>query len=330
MRKFFGLVENETIKLMKRRRFTLVLVLLIVLVGLFAYAQQITQERMLQRVGTLDWKPVLQQQVSDYESRLKNAYIPDDRKKNYQLKIEQAKYYLNHDINPAAPGTSTFVRNFMDLSVSLLIPLLVVTLSADMVSAEWGEGTIKLLLTRPIKRWKILAAKYAALSMFVSLTILAVFLVATIIGGFFFGWSGWNMPVPTGFSFVNGQLDASTAYQVPQWQFILRSYGLGWLVSLVVATITFTISVLVRHTAATMGIMLAALIGGNILAELASSWTAAKYLFMVNLQITGYLSGSVPPIEGMSLPFSFTVLTVWGAAALITGFAVFTKRDVLA
>ncbi len=330
LRKFVHLVENETIKLVKRRRFTLVMVLLLAMVSLFAYAQQLTQARMLQRVGTLDWKPVLQQQIADYESRMKNVYVPDERKRYYQFKIEQARYYLNKNIDPAAPGTSTFVRTFMDLSASLLLPLLVVTLSADLVSNEWSEGTIKLLLTRPVKRWKILAAKYAALMMFVTLTILSAFLAAAAVGGLFFGWTGWTMPVASGFSVVGGQLDASTAVMIPQWQYILRAYGLGWAVSVTIATLTFTLSIMVRHAAAAMGIMLAALIGGNILIDLAGDWTAAKYLFMVNLRITGYLSGMAPPIEGMSLPFSLTVLAVWALAALIAGFAAFTKRDVLA
>ncbi|MFC4769032.1 ABC transporter permease [Effusibacillus consociatus] len=328
--KFIGLVENETIKLVKRKRFGLVMIILVALVTLFAYAQQLTQQRTLQKVGTLDWKPVVQQQITDYESRMRNAFVPEDRKKFYQYRIEQARYYLEKGINPAAPGTATFVRTFMDLSVSLLLPLLVVTLSADLVSSEWGEGTIKLLLTRPVKRWKILAAKYTALVMFVSLTVMAALLIAAVVGGFFFGWAGWSMPVATGFAVAGGELDSSTAYNIPQWQYILCSYGLGWVVCMVVATITFTISILVRHAAAAMGLMLAALIGGNILIDLASSWTAAKYLFMVNMRITGYLSGMVPPIEGMSLPFSIMVLLAWGAAALAVGFAVFTKRDVLA
>ncbi|WP_018131210.1 ABC transporter permease [Effusibacillus pohliae] len=330
MRKFVGLVENETIKLLKRKRFLVVVLILVGLVTLLAYAQQWTQQRMLQRVGTLEWKPVVQQQIADYESRMRNAFLSEDRKQLYQLRIEQARYYLAHDINPAAPGTATFVRTFMDASVSLLLPLLVVTLAADLVSSEWGDGTIKLLLTRPVPRWKILAAKYAALILFVSLTVMAAFLSATVVGGLFFGWMGWTMPVATGFSIVGGTLDTSGAHTIPQWQYILRSYGLGWVVCMAVATITFTVSVIVRQTAAAMGLMLAALIGGNLLLDLASSWTGAKYLFMVNLRITGYLSGIVPPIEGMSLPFSLAVLLAWGAAALALGFAVFTKRDVLA
>jgi ABC-2 type transport system permease protein len=330
LRNFWGLVENETIKLIKRKRFLLVVVILAVLVSLFAYGQKVTQERLFERVGTTDWRPILKQQIADWQNRLKSPYIPEDRKNNYQIRIEQAKYDLEHDINPTAPGSATFVRTFMDLSIGLLLPLLIVTLSADLVSSEWGEGTIKLLLTRPVPRYKILLSKFVTLFLFVSLTVVASAVISAGIGGIFFGWSGWEMPVATGFRIVQGQLDTSHAFNVPQWEYILESYGLGFVVALVVGIVTCMVSVLVRSTAAAMGIMLAAIIGGNILANLSTSWTAIKYLFVVNLNLTGYLSGQSPPIEGMTLPFSLAVLLLTAVVATGIAFWVFVRRDVLA
>lgn len=88
------------------------------------------------------------------------------------------------------------------------------------------------------------------------------------------------------------------------------------------------LSVLLRSTAAVMGIMLAALISGAILSNMVSSWTSAKYLFMVNLRLTSYISGMAPPIDEMTLSFSMTVLATWALVALIVSFYVFTKRDV--
>ena len=88
------------------------------------------------------------------------------------------------------------------------------------------------------------------------------------------------------------------------------------------------LSVLIRSTAAGMGVMLAALISGSILSSMVSSWESAKYLFMVNLNLTGYLSGVAPPIEGMTLLFSITVLTIWWLIALFVSFLVFTRQDV--
>lgn len=112
------------------------------------------------------------------------------------------------------------------------------------------------------------------------------------------------------------------------WEFLLMDFGLVWFVAVVVGTLSFMLSVLIRSTAAGMGIMLAALISGAILNNMVSSWNSAKYLFMVNLQLTDYLAGNPPPIQGMTLSFSITVLLFWWAAALVVSFFVFTKKDV--
>lgn len=88
------------------------------------------------------------------------------------------------------------------------------------------------------------------------------------------------------------------------------------------------LSVLIRSTAAGMGVMLAALISGAILNNMVSSWESAKYFFMVNLRLTDYMKGTAPPIEGMNLSFSMMVLFTWWAAALVVSFVVFTKKDV--
>lgn len=132
----------------------------------------------------------------------------------------------------------------------------------------------------------------------------------------------------TGFQVVAGELDTSAVHLIPQWQYILMETSLAWFVSLTVATLSFMLSVLMRSTAAGMGVMLACLVGGTILRNMVSSWESAKYLFMVNLELTGYLAGAAPPIQGMSLGFSLLVLSVWGGMALLVSFLVFTRKDV--
>ncbi|MNJ02808.1 hypothetical protein D3C73_1628980 [compost metagenome] len=75
--------------------------------------------------------------------------------------------------------------------------------------------------------------------------------------------------------------------------------------------------------------MLATLIAGTILAEMAGSWTSAKYLFMLNLGTIDFLAGALPSIPGLTLSFSLAVLTAWAAGALAVAYTVFTKRDIL-
>ncbi|WP_068785443.1 ABC transporter permease [Paenibacillus phocaensis] len=328
MNNIFPLVKNETIKMIKKKRFYVILLVLIVLVPMFAYAQLRQAEDKREKFGT-DWRREVQQAITDNQNSLGSDRVPEEWKKYRKIYIQQMKYYLEHDVNPREPGGVSFTREFLDNAATLFIPLLIMGVGSDIVSSERTSGTVKMLLTRPVRRWKILLSKLLTLLMFVSLIILSTCLICYFISGLFFGYRGWNLPVFTGFQLQGAEVDISGVHAVPQWLYIFMQAGLIWFVSVVVAALAFMVSVLVRSTSASIVIMMAALIAGNILTNMASSWTSAKYLFMVNLGLTNYLAGTPAPIEGMSLGFSLLVLAVWGACALIVSFLVFTKQDIL-
>lgn len=323
-----GLVRNETEKMIKKKRFYVVLLVLLVLVPVFSYAQMKQAESKREKYGT-DWRREVQQAITDNQNSLGSDRVPEEWKKYRQVYIQQMKYYLEHDVNPAAPGGVTFTREFLDNAATLFIPLLIMGLGSDIVSAERTTGTIKMLLTRPVRRWKVLLSKLITLLMFVSLTVLAVFVICYLISGMFFGYGGFQLPVFTGFQLDGANVDLSSVHAVPQWKYLFMQAGLVWYVGVVVAILALMVSVLVRSTAASIIIMMSSLIAGNILTNMASAWTSAKYLFMVNLGLTDYLAGTPVPIEGMSLGFSLIVLGIWAACSLIVSFLVFTKQDIL-
>ena len=254
--------------------------------------------------------------------------MSDDSRERMQITLKQQQYYLDHDINPSEPGAPTFMRIFIENSGMMLIPLLVIVIASDLVSSEHTLGSIKLLLTRPVQRWRILVSKYISLLLAISIIMAIVGILSFLLSGIVFGYKGMDAPVITGFSAQAGNLDTSHVRMISQWKFLLMDFGLVWFVAVVVGTLSFMLSVLIRSTAAGMGIMLAALVSGSILSTMVSSWESAKYLFMVNLNLTGYLSGIAPPIEGMTLLFSISVLVVWWLLALLISFFVFTRQDV--
>jgi ABC-2 type transport system permease protein len=316
------------LKLSAKKRLWVIAAIVAVLVALFTYAQYKRVQEMQERLGTTDWRTQLQQQIIDAQNRLNSSSISDEWRKYLQIRLQQQQYYLNHDINPSAPGAPTFMRMFIENAIDLFLPLLVMVVAADLVSSEASGGTIKLLLTRPVKRGTILLSKYIALLLSVSFILLTVALLSYFISGAVFGYKGWRLPLLTGFVAQGEELNTANVHMLPQWKYVLMELGLAWFVCIVVGTLTFMLSVLMRSTAAVMGIMLAALISGAILSNMISSWHSAKYLFMVNLRLTDYISGTTPPIEGMTLGFSMAVLTVWGLMALVISFMVFTKRDI--
>ncbi|GIP53491.1 MULTISPECIES: ABC transporter permease subunit [Paenibacillus] len=323
-----SLVQNETIKMIKKKRFYVVVLVLLILVPIFAYAQMKQAEDKRETYGA-DWRREVQQAITDNQNSLGSDRVPEEWKKYRQIYIQQMKYYLEHDVNPAQPGGVSFTREFLDNASTLFIPLLIMGIGSDIVSSERTGGTVKMLLTRPVRRWKVLLSKLITLLLFVSLIVVSSFIICYLISGLFFGYKGFNFPVFTGFQLQGADVDMSAVHSVPQWKYLFMQAGLIWFVGIVVAILAFMVSVLVRSTAASIVIMMAALIAGNILSNMASSWTSAKYLFMVNLGLTNYLAGTPAPIEGMNLGFSLVVLAAWAAVSLVVSFLVFTKQDIL-
>jgi ABC-2 type transport system permease protein len=324
----YSLVRNELLKIVRKKRILVVAGIIAILVGMFTYAQWKEIDRRLERFGDVDWRTTLQQQIIDTQNRITSSGISDEWKSQLQLRIQQQQYYLDHNINPVEPGAPTFMRTFAEHSITLFLPLMVMVVAADIVSSERSAGTIKLLLTRPVKRWKILMSKYLALLLSISVIVVLFGLLSYLISGIVFGYQGWNAPVIIGFSAEGIELNTTAVQLIPQWQYLLMEFSLVWFVALVVGSIAFMLSVLIKNTPAGMGVMLAALISGAILSNMVSSWESAKYLFMINLDLTAYLAGKAPPIEGMSLGFSLIVLTLWGLAALAVSFSVFTRQDI--
>jgi len=323
-----ALIQNETIKVWKKKRFAVIVLILLILIPVFVYAQMKIAQNSADKFHT-DWRAELQSRITDNTNALSSDRIPEEWKQWRRALVQQLQYYLDHDINPESPNAVTFTRRFMDNAVGLFIPLMVLAIASDLVSSERSTGTIKMLLTRPVRRWRILFSKLATLTLYVSLILVTTVALCYAISGLVFGYGGWGEPVFVGFQVQGADVDTTNVHAVTQGVYLLMQTGLIWFSAMVVAVIALMVSVLVRSTAASFVTMMATIISGTILANMASSWTTAKYLFNVNLELSAYLRGTPPPVEGMSLGFSLAVLGVWGLAALFVSFTVFTKQDIL-
>ncbi|MGZ4111159.1 MAG: ABC transporter permease, partial [Tumebacillaceae bacterium] len=85
MGNLWNLVQNETLKVLRKKRFLVVLGILLVLIPLMAYGQYTTQARLQAKVGVQDWRAQLQQQITETEHRMQSSYVTDDRKKTLQM-----------------------------------------------------------------------------------------------------------------------------------------------------------------------------------------------------------------------------------------------------
>lgn len=332
----FRLVENELKKTLLRKRLWVVLAILAILTVLFGYGEQYRADRMEDRITRrlgenqeIDQMTLLGQQISDIKRQLDNPYIPEQRRSTLAVQVEQLEYYLERGINPFTPSAAGFTKTYMENLVSLFLPLLIIILACDMVSVEFTEGSVKLLLTTPVPRWKVLMSKYMALLIMTTIVVVATGILSIVVSTYYFGFNGFTIPITTGFKIIEGSLDTSFVQNIPQWQYLIMVYGLSWFVAISIATITFLVSVIVKSSAVAMGVMMSLLVGGTFLGFFASDWPIVKYLFMVNMKLPDYLSGAMQPIEGMTLAFSVAILAIWTLVSFVLSFVIFTKQDVL-
>ena len=318
-----ALIRNETLKLLRRRRFAVVIGILVAILAIVSYAQY----RQLKNHADRNWRAEIQQRIANYENNLRRSPADAPWARSLRAEVNRLQFYLDHDIEPNKPTSPVFVRGFANAAGFLLLPLLIAVLGSDIVSAEHAEGTDKLLLTRPVRRWKILTSKLITLWMFATLTLFAGGVLAFVISAPFLPARGWTAPTFTGFT-TTGAFRAESIRQLPLWKDAMIAYGLEWYALLTVASIAILLSVLFRSSAGAIGTMLASLIAGTILTRISPDWTAAKYLFVSALPLADYYTGEPPPYDGMSMTFCMLLLAAWALAAVVAAYAIFTRRDV--
>ena len=317
------LIRNETLKILRRRRFTVVVAILFVILSLVSYSQV----EKLRRSKNENWRANLQERIARFENYVRRARGNEAWVRSTRTEITRLQFYLDHDINPEQPTAPLVVRVFAN-AAGWLLPLLVAVIGSDIVSAEAAEGTNKLLLTRPVQRWKILTSKLITLLMFATLTLIVGAVIAYVVTAPFIPPRGWTAPTFSGFQITPGEVKFDHIRELPLWKDALIAYGLEWYALLAVAAISLLLSVIFRSSAASIGTMLASLIGGTILTRMSPEWTAGRFLFVGALPLADYYSGQAPPYDGMSMTFCMVLLAVWSAGSLAAAYAIFTRKDV--
>jgi len=147
-----ALLHNETLKLLRRRRPHLVLAVVVVFLAVGAWAQQRALEAARADAGGGDWRVRVEARIDALErgARRRNMFTSFTRFQRFEA--ARLRYHLERGIDPGQQTGPLFSRGFAAIASTLLFPLLVTVLGADLVTGERSAGTIKMLLTRPVAR----------------------------------------------------------------------------------------------------------------------------------------------------------------------------------
>ncbi|WP_432362458.1 ABC transporter permease [Sporosarcina sp. UB5] len=197
-------------------------------------------------------------------------------------------------------------------SLGSTVLLLTVIVAAGIVASEFSQGTIKMLLTRPVKRWKILLSKFLTVNLFGMFLMLIGYFVHILFAVLLFKSGG-------GESLSSWSVWGKSLYM------LLLSFGSVF----VTATFAFTVGSVFRSSSLAIGLSLFIYFTGSTISALLSKYEIAKYLLFTHMDLTQFETGMML-VPDLTMPFSLAVLSVYIVVFLLVSYTTFVKRDVTA
>ena len=235
-----------------------------------------------------------------------------------------SEYALKHNLNITSEiSLQSVLMNFFD-EFMLMIIIMVFMIAGSIMSNEYNNGTIKLLLVRPYSRIKILLSKYITVLICILIAILIMVIAELLIGGVTLGFSSLSTPA----LYYNAKLDTLQTYNIFAY---LGLNIIGKLPNLIIlATLAFAISTIFSNTALAIIMGFVGQFVGSLFSTFATSdiWWI-KYIISLNWDWTPYLFKSTPSIEGISFIFSFVICLIFLLAMIIPTFLIFKHKDIV-
>lgn len=297
----------------------------------------------------LDWRQELKLNISNLEQQVKTDVQVDERTRSeWKLQLDKLKYLQEHDIKPVKDYDITsfnFLNSLVMIIGSVFLAIGVVVFVSDMVSGECTPPTLKVLLTQPVSRGKILLSKFIAVTVTSSVLILAVELLYFVIIGFIFGFGNAQYPMMVGSRYEydmttvlsNGTnpltLIAGSAAIVPAWKYTIELMLLELLFIAACTAFAFLLSSVLKSSMVSMAVSIVSIIASLVMIEAVSSLKkVAAYLFVAYGDVTSILSGKVAVMFGnpnLTIPVIVVILTAWIVVCYAVSHVIFTKKDIL-
>ena len=257
-----------------------------------------------------------------------------DQFRSQQLEALDNIQIYKHSLEVGKPEYKQAVdatrRNALDApSMLVLTTLFCVMIASGIVSSEHSKGTIRLLLMRPVKRWKILLSKYVmVLSLGLGMAFLStlLYLAGNMVA---FGASDLANPM---YTIVNGAVVESSFFL-----FLLRDVSFVFISVVFAISLAFAASTIFKNTALSVIFGVVTCFASTpillIAGQLKLKWV--MYTPFPYLSLSGYTtSGGMASM--LAEQFNMTahpVLGAWwlvglSAVLVFLAFLTFGKRDV--
>lgn len=312
-----GAVKNELEKLYLKKRIHVVIGVILFFAILMVSLSYLDKEAE----NNVDWKVSSQEQIASMEAQL-SAF--DDKEsaeyKNFLNEKNKLEFHLANNINPDAKGAAAMLTSSVTgVFIKLILPMLIVIITADIITGEASNGTMKSILISPIGRNRILLAKsLAALIISVGAMLLSD-LLTYLTSIPFYGVGNWNDLIVVG---------SESFKAIPVWEYMMYGLLLNIFMIITLISVFILISVLFETVATSISLAISLVVFGGLLGNLQDRIDSLKYFFVLNLDLASHLTGE-STIQNSSLLLSSIVMLATIIIALSLAFFKFTRKDML-
>lgn len=293
-----------------------------------------------------NWKTTLKNNIDTLKGEKNSAtdISSDSAKETYNKQIILYQYLIDHNIKPQTNGSFSnfnFIESLLKLIGPLFIPIIIAILTADIVSGEYTPPTMKMLLTRPASRSKILASKFIAVLVSSIIIVTAIELVSYLIMGIMHGFDNPMYPVLAGTKYISTiklSQDSTgiipvlgSTYVTATWKFIIQMFLFQFLYILTCCSLFMLLSTILRSSTLSMTLSILATIVANILASIPSLAAVSPFFFTTYGSIPSILDSSLIESSGVTYLtplFSCIFLVLFSGICYIISTYVFQKKDI--
>ena len=182
-----------------------------------------------------------------YSNMKYDTYLKIVNAKNREIdnKIKKSWYSIRNNVN----YSDSDVRGNFEDSIrnnAVFLGIIMIVISGGIVSSEFQKGTIRMLVIKPSKRWKILLSKFLAL-VFIGISLMIVTSFASfLVNGVMFGFRDYFKPV---LSICSGDVK-----EICYFGLVLFKMMCLFIPIMFVSLIAFCLSTVTHNTALSVGI----------------------------------------------------------------------------
>ncbi|KEI98743.1 ABC transporter permease [Clostridium botulinum A2B3 87] len=273
-------------------------------------------------------------------------------KNDYAISLLEYEKKNNIEKNQIMPkGMYATIDFLAQPTIAIFYILILIILLSDIISGEYTPNTIKMSLTKPISRERIIISKFAVSIIIGASAIIISTIIFIIEAGIRFGLSDYKMPFDVGAKYVLNKslpLTVTTSQMepvrnsisiVPLWSGIVRFMLIAILVSIATISILIFISTLCKKSLissiinfilviVTSLICIWGIMDNNILATKYGAllkFTPILYILDIFEVLSGYIS--VRLASSINIFFVLIVCLSWSLIMMFLSTYIFAKRD---